>query len=554
MGLEALQELRAQVNIARLVDAVHVAEGRGDGEFLGNGGERLPDLPHVLRRRVELVLRYSRVVHTVLHTSSNTDLHLEDKIHRSHPLQVLPAKADVLFVVFLRKIQHVTGEERLTRRLEVVLVVCEHAVKPRQQLLRAVIRVHEDGNAVGRGHAAHIVRAADGSQDGCLLLVVWQALPCEEGRATLGELNHDGPVQFLARLKDSVHAAGARAVEGGDRKTLGLGETQECPRQVAREDACLHPWYLPEALHNLHLGVHNCLGPVVRDAVLVAQPSRARRIHHGGGAVVGAAHAAQAASHHWRASFLGRGENDLLRSADEVHAYSDARLPALVDREDRHAIARSPDLLLVRVKAADVAVLAGTQKNKIYGRQPRRRLCDDALGLRLKERSVGCGDRLRRSLPDLVDLALRYSKRLDEVLQRALVALAFPNALVTEEHVHLAEVEGILGEIGERCNDGAAGNADGEGSLRFDGGASSAYHLIAHSFPDSSLVFQDLHDPAIREREVLRVWWAGPDRIPDSTYNLAALLVHGEGLCLLQARRTLARLPILVERSGDGSA
>ena len=54
-------------HIARCIDAVHVAEGRGHGEVaVGHGGQRLVDLPDLLGLRVETRGIHVRVVHTVL--------------------------------------------------------------------------------------------------------------------------------------------------------------------------------------------------------------------------------------------------------------------------------------------------------------------------------------------------------------------------------------------------------------------------------------------------------------------------------------------------------
>mmetsp|Transcript_43744 Transcript_43744/g.115682 ORF Transcript_43744/g.115682 Transcript_43744/m.115682 type:complete len:398 (+) Transcript_43744:317-1510(+) len=246
--LEVSQELRPEDDVARLVDAVDVAEGGGDGELLGDGGQRLPDLPDLLGRGVELVLRHAGVVHPVLHAAGDADLHLQDDLHGRHPLQVLRADANVLLVRLLGEVEHVAGEERLPGRLEVLLVEIEHAVEPGQQLLRAVVRVHQHWDAVGRRHGTHVVRAGHGTEDRGLqhTLLVRQALAREEGRAAFGELHHDGAAELLARLKHRVHRARARAVEGGDRELVLLREVQQGPRGVAGDDARLHALHIPE--------------------------------------------------------------------------------------------------------------------------------------------------------------------------------------------------------------------------------------------------------------------------------------------------------------------
>mmetsp|Transcript_87171 Transcript_87171/g.188762 ORF Transcript_87171/g.188762 Transcript_87171/m.188762 type:complete len:381 (+) Transcript_87171:439-1581(+) len=246
--LELLQQLRLQHHVARLVDAVHVAEGRRNRELLRDGIQALVDLVDILRRGVELVLRGVGVVHAVLDTASDADLHLQDLVHGRHPLQVLRADANVLLIRLLGEVQHVRGEERLAVRLEEGLVSLKHAIEPRQQLLRAVVRVHQHRDAVGRRHGTHVVRTGHGTKDRGLqhALLVRQALAREEGRAALGELHHDGAAQLLACLKHGVHRAGARAVEGRDRVVVILRVLQQAPRGIAGEDARLDTRHVPE--------------------------------------------------------------------------------------------------------------------------------------------------------------------------------------------------------------------------------------------------------------------------------------------------------------------
>lgn len=56
--------------------------------------------------------------------------------------------------------------------LEVALVLVEHAVQPGQQLLGAVVGVHNDWDAVGGGDATDVVGASDGASDGTFLVGV----------------------------------------------------------------------------------------------------------------------------------------------------------------------------------------------------------------------------------------------------------------------------------------------------------------------------------------------------------------------------------------------
>lgn len=68
------------------------------------------------------------------------------------------------------------GEEGLAVLLEVALILIEHTVEPRKQLLGAVVGVEDDGNAVGGSNAADVVGSGDRTSDGGLLAIVADTL------------------------------------------------------------------------------------------------------------------------------------------------------------------------------------------------------------------------------------------------------------------------------------------------------------------------------------------------------------------------------------------
>ena len=57
------------------------------------------------------------------------------------------------------------GKERFAVLLEVAFIFIEHAVKPGEQLLCAVIGVQDDGDAIRRGDASDIVGACNGTRN-----------------------------------------------------------------------------------------------------------------------------------------------------------------------------------------------------------------------------------------------------------------------------------------------------------------------------------------------------------------------------------------------------
>ena len=133
------QQVGRQHHVAGLVHAVDIAEGGGYGEGGGDGGQGLVDvvhltkcqnlslmrittLSHLLRLRVERVSLDPGVVHAVLLAPGDANLHLEPKPDRGHPLEILDAGRDVLLVELLAEVQHMTGEQRLAVRAEILLI------------------------------------------------------------------------------------------------------------------------------------------------------------------------------------------------------------------------------------------------------------------------------------------------------------------------------------------------------------------------------------------------------------------------------------------------
>ena len=64
--------------------------------------------------------------------------------------------------------------------LEILLVGVEHAVKPGQKLLGAVVAVQDDGHAVVLGHEANVVGARHRPEDGGLLTFIRNALQVQD--------------------------------------------------------------------------------------------------------------------------------------------------------------------------------------------------------------------------------------------------------------------------------------------------------------------------------------------------------------------------------------
>mmetsp|Transcript_95363 Transcript_95363/g.132466 ORF Transcript_95363/g.132466 Transcript_95363/m.132466 type:complete len:288 (+) Transcript_95363:168-1031(+) len=165
VDLHVLQQLGLQHNVSGLVNAVDVAESRSDGEHRGDGIEGLVDREHIRRRGVQLLLGGSAVVNAIFHSTSDSNLHLQDLLHGGHAGQVLCADGNVLLIGLLGQVQHVRREEGLAMLLEECLVGFEHAIEPRQQLLGAVVGVHDHRDAVSRSNCTDKVSSGNSSQD-----------------------------------------------------------------------------------------------------------------------------------------------------------------------------------------------------------------------------------------------------------------------------------------------------------------------------------------------------------------------------------------------------
>mmetsp|Transcript_130347 Transcript_130347/g.316665 ORF Transcript_130347/g.316665 Transcript_130347/m.316665 type:complete len:306 (-) Transcript_130347:343-1260(-) len=163
--LKRVEEVRLELHVARLVHAVDVSEGCSNCELVRDRRQRVPHQFRVLWRGIELVTRDTRVVHAILYAASNANLHLQDQVHGRHFLKIFGTNCHVLLVGLLGEVEHVRAEERLAMGLEVFCVSLKHAIKPREELLRAVVRVDDHWDAIGRGDVTHVVRTCTGAED-----------------------------------------------------------------------------------------------------------------------------------------------------------------------------------------------------------------------------------------------------------------------------------------------------------------------------------------------------------------------------------------------------
>lgn len=141
------QEAGLQLDIAGLVDTVHVSEGSSNGEVGADSRESGVDVEDIRGLGVEEGVLNTSVVDTILLSTSDANLHLQPETNWGHALEVFDASCDVLFLALFRKVEHVGGEEGLAVLLEVCLIRLEHTLEPREELVCAVVAVHDNGTA-----------------------------------------------------------------------------------------------------------------------------------------------------------------------------------------------------------------------------------------------------------------------------------------------------------------------------------------------------------------------------------------------------------------------
>lgn len=233
VGLVLGQELGVELDVAGLVDTVDVTETSGNGEVGRDGREALVDHQDVLGLGVEGVVVNVLVVDTVLLTTGDADLHLEELLHGSHALEVLGRGGDVELDLLLGQVDHVRGPEGLAGSLEPLLVGIEHAVQPGQKLLGAVVGVEDDGDAIGGSNGADVVSRGNGTLDGSLLVLVVDALAGEVGGTTLRGLQDDGRLLVAGSLE-----------RGNDCRRAGdvLGRVSQLQERGAGDDLRWRGW------------------------------------------------------------------------------------------------------------------------------------------------------------------------------------------------------------------------------------------------------------------------------------------------------------------------
>jgi hypothetical protein len=110
--LPVAQDRRLELDVAGLVDAVHIAEGRGEHVAAAlDRAERARHADHVLRGRVQLLGGGALVIDAVLFTTDDAGLDLEDHLELGALAQQLLGDLHVLVERQGRAVEHVRLEQ-----------------------------------------------------------------------------------------------------------------------------------------------------------------------------------------------------------------------------------------------------------------------------------------------------------------------------------------------------------------------------------------------------------------------------------------------------------
>ena len=233
--LRPTQDLGLELNITGTVNAVNIAEGSCDSEHVRDGTELLVHLVNLLGLGVQVLQGNVGVVNAILLAASDAELHFQQDANLRHAGEIVLANVNVLLDGLLGKVDHVRREEGLAVLLVVTLRGGEETINPGKELLGAVIRVEDDGNAVLLGHGADVEGAGNGAGDSGLVVVVVEALASVELRSARGELDDHGSVVLASGLEAGVDARGGNAVDSGNSIPCAIEDETLCMRYQRKE-------------------------------------------------------------------------------------------------------------------------------------------------------------------------------------------------------------------------------------------------------------------------------------------------------------------------------
>ena len=248
--LRITQNLGAQLHVARLVHAVHVAEGGGDRKMTERG-QRVVGAQHVLGLGVEVRV-VGRLVElaadAVFLAAGHAQLDLDGHAHLRHALQQSRGLAQVEIDRVGGKVEHVRAVQRLAVRIEIFLALVQQRLDPGNQRTVGVVGVQYGADAVVLGQQVRVLGGGDATQH-LGLEAVFDAGARVKGAGAVGKLDDDVGVRLGGRFHHGVHAVGTDDIDRGQRVTAALGRLDQRLVFFAGDDTGLqgvfgHGWFL----------------------------------------------------------------------------------------------------------------------------------------------------------------------------------------------------------------------------------------------------------------------------------------------------------------------
>ena len=236
--LRVAQDSRGQNHVTRLVNAVYVTEGSGDGEARADFTQLGVRVINVFRLGVQCGSVHVAVVHAVFFTAGAAQFDFQSHAHFSHASQVLRADLDVFVQGFFGQVDHVGREQRFTSGSEVFFTRVQQTVDPRQQFLRAVVSVQDNRHTVVFSHLVNVMRARDSAEDSSALRnVSFHAFARDERSAAVRELYDNRRTNFRSSFQNGVDGISTHAVYRWQSKVVFFSYLEHFLNVVASDDA-----------------------------------------------------------------------------------------------------------------------------------------------------------------------------------------------------------------------------------------------------------------------------------------------------------------------------
>jgi hypothetical protein len=235
--LAIFQDDRAELDIARAVDAVYIAKGGGYAkkpayltEFgIGEG--------YVFGLCIEFMVLYATVIDPIFFAAGHTQLDLDGHAQGLHAFEEFYGGVDIFGYRLLGEIQHMGAVKWLLLLFEKLFAGVDESADPGEPFFGGMIRVHYDWDAVIFGYVVDVEGARDAAGDIPLQLIIGHTLAGDELGAAVGELDDNGRIYLRGRFQHGIDGVGADGVDGGQCKMIVFCVFVQGFQFFAEEDA-----------------------------------------------------------------------------------------------------------------------------------------------------------------------------------------------------------------------------------------------------------------------------------------------------------------------------